>query len=37
VDIVADADHLEGARDALAAQGIRTELDYELEHAAEFA
>jgi hypothetical protein len=31
---VADAEHLEGAREALNAKGIRTELDYELERAA---
>jgi hypothetical protein len=37
VDAVADADHLEGANDALAARGLRTELDYELENAAKFA
>jgi hypothetical protein len=32
---VADADSIESARDALAALGIRTELDYERERAAE--
>ena len=30
---VRDAEHLDGARDALAALGVRTELDYELDRA----
>jgi hypothetical protein len=31
---VAEADRLEAAREALNAIGVRTELDYELEHAS---
>ena len=34
---VADADSIDAARDALAARGVRTELDYERERAAERA
>jgi hypothetical protein len=34
---VADADSIDAARDALAALGVRTELDYERERAAELA